>query len=167
MNIIRLRGAALAALLVWAISLSACAHAISARARAMVDKGVPVDSLFRDPEAFKGRTVMLGGIIASTRNEQKRTYIEVVQLPLDYRGRPKNEDVTEGRFIVEAEGYLDPAIYARGREITVVGVVLGRTVRPLGDIEYSYLLLRSVEIHLFEPYYGVPFRFGIGIGATF
>ncbi|GAB4388198.1 MAG: hypothetical protein Kow0025_05980 [Thermodesulfovibrionales bacterium] len=148
-------------------ALAACAHAISERARAMVDPAVSAKELFARPEAFRGRVVMLGGFIVGVRLTEDRTHIEVVQKPLDRTGRPREDDVTEGRFIVVTEGYLDPAIYSPGRELTVAGEVLGRELRPLGDAQYPYVLVRAIEMRLFKAYEPLPVRFGIGVITTF
>jgi hypothetical protein len=45
--------------------------------------------------------------------------------------------------------------------------VAGARVLPLGDIEYRYPLLNSKAIHLWEPYAGPTFHFGIGVFHQF
>jgi outer membrane lipoprotein len=91
----------------------------------------------------------------------------VVQKPLDSRERPEDTNISEGRFLILSEGYLDSAIYSQGTEVTVAGKVIGKRVRPLGEIQYTYPLIKSSEIHLFTPSRGIPIRFGIGIFKTF
>lgn len=154
-------------LILFALSLSGCAHVISQELRQKVDKELTPISLFKEPDVYKGRIVMLGGIIISSINTEEGTYIEVLQIPLDYRGRPEDRDLSHGRFIIFYEGYLDTAIYTRGREITVAGEVIGKRVRPLGEIQYSYPLIKATELHLFKPPLGIPIRFGIEIWKTF
>lgn len=144
-----------------------CAHVVSKELRDMAEKEIAPVDLMKTPDAYKGRIVILGGVIASSINTKEGTYIEVVQKPLDYRGRPGDTDISYGRFIILYEGYLDTAIYSQGREITVAGEVMGKMVRLLGQIQYQYLLIKSRELHLFEPRYRVPIRFGIGIWHTF
>lgn len=147
--------------------LLGCAHVVSKELREKAEKELlPID-VMKNPDAYKGRVVILGGVIVSSTNTKEGTYIEVVQKPLDYRGRPEDTDISSGRFIILYEGYLDTAIYSQGREVTVAGEVSGRIVRPLGQIQYEYLLIKSKELHLFEPRYEVPIRFGIGIWHTF
>ncbi len=148
-------------------SLFGCAHVISQELRGRVDRELTPMALFKDPDAYKGKTVMLGGVIVSSINTDEGTYIEVLQKPLDYRGRPEDADISHGRFIVFYEGYLDTAIYSRGREMTVAGEVIGKRLRPLGEIQYPYPLIKSRELHLFEPPYGIPIRFWIEIWKTF
>ncbi|MEW6162772.1 MAG: Slp family lipoprotein [Nitrospirota bacterium] len=154
-------------LLITIVSLSGCAHVISEelRVKAYGEPSTPI--LFKDPDAYKGRIIILGGVIVSSKNEKEGTYIEVLQKPLDYRGRPEDTDISFGRFIILYEGYLDTAVYTQGREVTVAGEVIGKEVRTLGEIQYPYLLIKSKEIHLFKPRYGIPIRFGIGIWKAF
>lgn len=154
-------------LIVVTLFLLGCAHVISEGLRQKVDKELTPIELFKDPELHKGKIIMLGGIIISSMNTAEGTYIEVLQSPIDYRGRPDDRDRSHGRFIIFHEGYLDTAIYSSGREITVAGEVMGKRVRPLGEIEYSYPVIKAVEIHLFKPPSGIPIRFGIEIWKTF
>lgn len=152
-------------LLLITVSLFSCAHVVSKELRNKAYGEPPVSALFKDPDSSKGRTVILGGIIVSSANTQEGTYIEVLQKPLDNRGRPEDTDASQGRFIIFSEGYLETAVYSQGREITVAGEVIGKELRPLGEIQYPYPLIKSSELHLFEPRYGIPIHFGIGIGV--
>jgi outer membrane lipoprotein len=146
--------------------LSGCAHVISKELRDRADRGIPLSSLFEEPGNYKGRIVVIGGIIANTSNEKEVTYIEVVQQTLDYLGRPVESDTSSGRFLILYEGFLDPVIYSRGRKITVAGEVLGKKVRPIGETVYSYLLVKSIELHVTKPGDGFPILFGIGLGVA-
>jgi outer membrane lipoprotein len=148
-------------------SLLGCAHVISKELREKADKELSFTALLNDPDKYVGRFVILGGIIASSADTEEGTFIEVVQNPLNSRGKPQDTDVSEGRFLVLCEGYLDSAIYSQGTEVTVAGKVIGKRVRPLGEIQYTYPLIKSSEIHLFTPSRGIPIRFGIGIFKTF
>ncbi|NWF52646.1 MAG: Slp family lipoprotein [Nitrospirae bacterium] len=147
------------------ITLFGCAHIVSDELRQKAYGEPPAYALFKDPDSYKGRIVILGGVIISSTNTKEGTYIEVLQKPLDYRGRPEDTDISFGRFIVLYEGYLDTAVYSQGREITVAGEVIGKTFRPLNEIQYPYLLIKSKEIHLLEARYNLPLHFGIGIGV--
>jgi len=151
-------------LLLTIISLFGCANVVSKELRDKAYGEPSASTLFKDADEFKGRIVILGGVIVSSANTKEGTYIEVLQKPLDYRGRPEDTDTSYGRFIIFSEGYLDSAVYSQGREITVAGEVMGRQVRPLGEIQYPYPLIKSKELHLLEPRYDIPIQFGIGIG---
>ncbi len=142
-----------------------CAHIVSKDVRGQVDESLSKSMLFEDPDAYKGSIVILGGNIVSSVNTQEGTVIEVVEKSLDYRGRPKDIDRSLGRFLVWHKEYLDTAIFTRGRNITVAGEVVGKKVRKLGDIDYSYVFLKNRELHLLQPGARMPIHFGIGVGV--
>ncbi|MEW6117110.1 MAG: Slp family lipoprotein [Nitrospirota bacterium] len=151
-------------LLLIAVSLFGCAHVVS---QGMRDRAreVPPQALFSNPDAYKGQTVILGGTIIGASNAKEGTYIEVIQKPLDSRGRPQDTDASFGRFLIFHEGYLDTTIYSRGRAVTVAGEIMGTRVRSIDDLPYSYPLIRSRELHLAETgRRSVPVSIGIGIG---
>ena len=143
--------------------LSGCAHVISQEMREKAERDLPFSVLLNDPDRYVGRYVLLGGVIADAADREEGTYIEVVQKPLDYRGRPKDTDYTEGRFLILYDGYLDTSMYSQGKEITVAGRVIGQRVQSLGEMEYKYPLIESRELHLFSPRYRMPIFFEIGI----
>jgi outer membrane lipoprotein len=94
----------------------------------------------------------------------------VLQYPLGFRNKPSVDSGSEGRFIVEAPGFLDPVVYSAGRQVTVAGIVDGKEVLPLGEINYAYPVVMSREIYLWpvdDAYYLPQFYIGIGIGKTF
>jgi outer membrane lipoprotein len=47
---------------------------------------------------------------------------------------PKDTDHSEGRFLIDYDDLMDPAIYAQGRKITVVAEVQGERTLPLKKI---------------------------------
>jgi len=114
------------------------------------DKGIMFDELSKDPGKYKGRTVLLGGVIIKTENRKDGTILEIYQTELDYYGQPLNTDVSQGRFLAMDEKFLDSEIYRNGRKITVAGVVDGVEVRKLGKIDYQYPYLLIKKIHLWK-----------------
>ncbi len=76
-------------------------------------------------------------------------------------------DETRGRFIAVSKQFLDPTVYARGRVITVVGEVIGDSVKPLGAMVYRYPLLEVEAVHLWEPSYGPRYHVAVGVGVGF
>lgn len=147
--------------------IAGCAHVVSEKHRNMAEKEISIPLLFKSPDRFKDQVVILGGVIASSLNAKEGTYLEIVEKPIDSRGKPEKSDISRGRFIVLHEGFIDTAIYYKGRHVTVAGKVLGKKVRPLGEIDYNYLFLKSLELHLVKPAGDLPVSIGIGIGATF
>jgi outer membrane lipoprotein len=130
--------------------LAGCAPAISKHALRQVDREISFSQLHAAPEEYKGKTLLVGGVIVDTVNKKEGTVLTVYQTALDASNRPTDIDTSEGRFLALYEGLLDGEIYRKGRLVTVVGVVQGARVMPLGEIDYRYPLLRVKEIHLWK-----------------
>jgi len=153
-----------------ALVVIGCAPVISQEALKQVDQSVRFEELLENPEGYRGRTVLLGGDIIETQNLADKTLIVVLQRSLGYRKKPAAEGVSKGRFIVSVTGFLDPSIYRPGRKITVVGLVVGTEVRPLGEIEYTYPLIAKRELYIWpteeSSAAGSGVHFGVGIGIS-
>lgn len=150
--------------------ISSCAHVISDEVLKTVDKNIKVENVFNETDYYKGRNVLLGGMIINVKNEEKITYIEVLEKPLDFRGYPEDTDISRGRFLVSYDGFLDSAIYSRGKYIAVVGEILGTTIGKIDRAEYKYPVIKSKELKLVRlgERVGQPtFHFGIGIFKGF
>ena len=128
-----------------------CAPVISKQLRKEVAKEITFKEVIKDPEAYKEKIVLLSGIILGSKNTKEGTLFEILQKPADMEGRPKDVDESEGRFLALYDGYLDTAIYSRGRNAVVAGKIKGKRVLPLDEIEYTYPLISIKEIHLFKP----------------
>jgi outer membrane lipoprotein len=140
-----------------------CAHAISESLRTQAEPVISFAQLHANPEAYKDRTVILGGEILQTHNLRAGTRLEVLQKPIDRSEAPVTTDSTGGRFMVLCDEYLDPAVYAPGRRITVAGRVLGSYAGKVGEVDYVYPLISCQEKHLWSQivtvphgYYGYP-----------
>jgi outer membrane lipoprotein len=115
-----------------------------------VDESLTYRVVQKDLQKYVGKTVLWGGVIIETKNKQGETTLQIRQTELDIEKRPKNLDSSAGRFMVRYAGFLDPAIYQAGREITVGGEVAGEEILPLGGIQYAYPVVLAKEIHLWE-----------------
>ena len=154
-------------LAMWAVS---CAP-LSKEVMRQVDQDLTYPVVQNNPEAYRGRNILWGGVIVETMNRPGETLLKVRETELDYEKRPTNVDRSAGRFLVQSPGFLDPAIYAEGREITVAGELAGIRVLPLGETQYPYPFVIAKEIRLWEkrrpirsydpydwPYWGYPYR---------
>jgi len=138
-------------LLLSSMIFSGCASIMKPQElRDMSVENIALVQVIKNPEDYKGKTVLWGGKIMRSVNKKEGTLIEVLQLPLDRSDRPKEVDTSEGRFLVLRPDYLDVAIYREGREITAVGEIQGVRALPLGEIEYIYPFLKAKKIHLWE-----------------
>jgi len=154
-------------ILLW---LAACASTISPEVLKDVDQNIRFEALLKNPDAFQGKTVLFGGDIIKTENYPDKTLILVFQLSLNSDKKPIGRDRSAGRFIVSVPGFLDPAIFQPGRQITVVGVVAGKEVRPLDDIDYTYPVIERRHFYLWQRESAIDakprvyFGFGVGVG---
>jgi len=149
--------------------VTGCASVISKQVLDSVDRSVTFQDLKANPDRFIGKIVLTGGQIVATTVKKDETWIEVVQKPLDRNNRPENTDLSYGRFLVLFPGFMDPAIYAAGREITVAGEVKGKRTLPLDTIEYTYPVLTPKEHYVWKPEElsrGLPIGISIGVGGV-
>lgn len=154
-------------LILWVVLvfLSSCAHAVSRGVLKEVDRTITFSALLKEPSAYQGKVVLLGGIIVNTINKQEGTLLEVYQTRLDREERPTDTDRSEGRFLALYQGFLDSEIYKKGRQVTIAGTVQGEKVQLLGEITYRYPYLIAKEIRLWEevkPVQYEPYRWGPG-----
>jgi len=86
-----------------------------------------------------------GGTIAKVHNKSDVTVLEIVSRPLLRSGRPHHNDLTDGRFLAEINGFLDPEIVSPGRDISLVGMV--RRIQPgkVGEAKYRYPVMSVFE----------------------
>jgi len=142
----------LAVCAILAAIVAGCFSPIEKPLRAQIDRSVAFALLRENPEAFVGRLVLLGGIIVRVENQKEKTVLEILEKRLDPWSKPYDEDASGGRFLVVCPEFLDPVIYREGRQVTVVGEVTGKEVRPLGEIDYQYPVVASKQIYLWPEY---------------
>lgn len=130
------------------IFLQGCSYAISPDIVRSADRTVTFEKLQADPHQYKGKIVILGGVIVQVRNSKAGTLLEADQKELDYWGKPLRTDRIGGRFLVMHPRTLDALIYAPGRLLTVAGEVAGIEERSLGDAAALYPLINAREMKL-------------------
>ncbi len=159
--------------------LSGCARAISDEGRKLVDPTLSFGRLKEQPDGYIGKYVILGGQIVSTRNTKEGGQLEVVQYDLDSSGFPDDPLTSGGRFLATSPDFIDPAIYAPGRLVTLLGEVKGKRVLKLDEADYLYPMVAIREIHPWKssqmempytypypsPYYN-PYYYGYDTGPT-
>lgn len=122
-----------------------------------------------DIDRYKDTPVRWGGVIIEVENEAQASLLQVVFHPLDYSGRPQSYKPGTGRFVIRSTEFLDPALYAKDKEITVAGVIAGDIELTVGKRTIRVPMLAATAIHLwpdypnyysypgyFYPYYGYP-----------
>jgi outer membrane lipoprotein len=147
--------------------LAGCVAAFPESALRSVDQSLTLAELRRAPAAHLNVRVMLGGEVLATRPRVGETEIEVLGRRLGASGAPQVSDQSEGRFLVRSREFLDPAVFAAGRRITVLGTVTGTEERQIGDLPYRYPVIAAEQIRLwarevvtpspyYHPYYYPP-----------
>ncbi|MBY0475506.1 MAG: Slp family lipoprotein [Nitrosomonas sp.] len=130
---------------------------------------VSYNQLSHDINNYKDEPVRWGGVIINVENEKNASLMQVLYYPLDFGGRPQPHKAGEGRFVVKTTEFLDPEVYAKDKEITVVGVIAGDIEQTVGKRIIQVPLLSATAIHLWPinpsyyinrgygyPYFGYP-----------
>ncbi len=152
------------------LSITGCTTAVSKESLELIDPGLSFEALHQDPDRYVGRYLLLGGAISEVRlSASGGSELEMVQLPINNRGKITATDHSAGRFIAQDDSFRDPAIFSPGRLVTLVGQVTGSKVLRLGEKDYHYPVLSVTELRLWTPNdhpanFPVHFGFGIGIG---
>ena len=123
-----------------------------------------------NPTAFLNGRVRWGGVIVSTRSVENGSEVEVLAKALGTDSRPEPGDASLGRLLVISDGFLDPAVYSAGREVTVYGVLQNVVVRNIGTRPYAYSLVKAPQLYVWteqsgDRYDDSPFHFGFGFGV--
>ncbi len=130
-------------LLPLALSLGACASA----PKPLAGDYSAVEPL-QASEEHRGQTVRWGGQIVSTTPQAEQTCMEILGRALDPRARPRRGDRSTGRFLACHQGFRDPAVFAAGRQVTVIGQLSGFSERMIGDYRYRYPEIASQTLYL-------------------
>jgi len=104
------------------------------------------------------QAVLWGGEIASVSNLAQGSRVEVVQFRLNASGRPIKSDESGGRFRIEVEGFIDPAIYAPGRLVTAQGLFTTTQAGTIGEHPYTFPVLSTQKVHLWPEIKDPPER---------
>jgi outer membrane lipoprotein len=118
------------------------------RQEALTD--VPFPTLVANAAEYIGRTVILGGYVVEVENEQDVSRIIALQAPLGFGDEPRSRDQSQGRLVIEYDGFLDPEVYQKNRKLTVAGTLLGSSSTEAGKAIYPYARVLLSTIHLWE-----------------
>lgn len=180
-----LLGLSLAVLICFLLFLGGCASVVPRELRQEIDPSLSFQELKENPDLYQGRKVLLGGQIVNMENLKEETRLQILQKPLGRGDVPQATDESEGRFLVDYGGYLDPAIYRSGRSVTVVGEVIGGESIEVGEAEFTAPLVASKFLYLWSdpseydgyyypyrspyyyPYYPWYPYFGLSFGWSF
>ncbi|MGD8785062.1 MAG: Slp family lipoprotein [Thioalkalispiraceae bacterium] len=108
----------------------------------------PVAAVQDQPDAYRNKQVTWGGVILATDAKEKGTEITILAKSLEKSTRPIESDASQGRFIAKIDGFLDPAVYAQNREISINGSITGTVTRKIGEYDYTYPTVSVSSHHL-------------------
>ncbi len=114
---------------------------------------IPYQPVSQNTETYKDAPVRWGGTVIEVENETDFSLMQVLFYPLDRNGYPETKKLGEGRFAVEIDKFLDPAIYTKGVEVTVIGTVKGNIERTIGNKTIRIPLITAKAIHLWPRSY--------------
>lgn len=127
-----------------------CSHIAGDAGLASADRSTAYTDISKNPEAFAGKKVLVGGIIADNRSSGDVMQLEVIQLELLGSGVPDESSSSAGRFLVLSGELLDPLLYRPGTLVTINGEIKGQLVRKLDGTDYRYPLVSASKIYLFR-----------------
>jgi outer membrane lipoprotein len=139
-------------LLLSAILAAGCAAPFSKGLLKQADRSVTVDKVLANPDAFGNALVLWGGVILDTKPKENFTTIEISERPLDYQKRPRDMSLSRGRFMARYKGFLDPSVFCKGKDITLIGRVTGSETGRIGEYSYTYPVVSVEEYNLWAPY---------------
>ncbi|MCL7419672.1 MAG: Slp family lipoprotein [Methylobacter sp.] len=139
-------------LLTIAILLGACTTVPKAIRRAP-EPDIPLADVQKNFSAHQGKPVRWGGVLLEVENRETETLLQILGYPLRYNGRPDVTDAAQGRFIIKTHEFLDPAVYAKDRELTVTGRLIELNERQIGRKSLTLPVIESQQLYLWPEAY--------------
>ncbi len=128
--------------------VAGCAHNLSSRALAMADRTITFAKLRAEPDAYRGKFVILGGVIKAISQIPQGTQIEVEQYPLDGREMPDETAVSGGRFLAMVPEKLASSVCGTDLLVSMAGEVVGKKVLFREGEEYVYPVIAIKELRI-------------------
>jgi starvation-inducible outer membrane lipoprotein len=123
----------------FAAIVGACSSALPAKYLRQVEPDVTLTALVTNPERYRGRVIMLGGVLEEEKYEGGRLWLHVKNRPLDRDYRPHRPPALvgpeAGQYWVVVAPQKIPATYRKWARMTVVGLM--SEMRPMTDNHHS------------------------------
>jgi outer membrane lipoprotein len=110
-----------------------------------------------------GEVARWSGIIAGVNNKKRMTSLDVLYYPAQAGGRPNTSNEPIGRFRVNVDKFLDPAVYKKGKQITALGKLKSKETAKIGEYEYEYPTITDAKVFLWpksKPMPRVEYNYG-------
>lgn len=96
-----------------------------------------------------GASVRWGGRVIEVDPRATHTCFTVLSAHLDSYGRPYSDnDGSGGRFVACRDGFYDPAVFERDREVTFTGRIGGYEQQRVGEYDYRLPRLDASVVYL-------------------
>lgn len=135
------------------VILFSCAPVLDRNLMNQGQRNPSLNELRTNPDAYKGKLYILGGVVVDARFTQNGSQIEVLSKPVDSYGSLKDTQQSMGRFLAiypKEKGLLDPVIYKKGRDVTLAGEFIETRKSKIDDYEYVYPVFEIRQIYLWE-----------------
>lgn len=142
--------------------LAGCASNVPQQIRDEPSLNITPSQVQHAAESYTGKTIRWGGAIIEIQNRKTETRLTILAQALGRYGEPIEGDESLGRFIAIIPRFLDPAIYAKQRTITIYGDIHQVVTEKIDDFTYHYPLITVRQHYLwparqaeeeFYPYY--------------
>lgn len=152
----------LAGVFVWGL-LAGCAGRIPPQLAEQVSWNLDFPEIRRQPEAYRGWVVALGGTVTHIDAVEAGYRVVVSELALDGSSRPRPAvgQLPRGMFIVLIPRQMFPSALRPGVEITVVGEVRGLGAVPEAGSAEALPLLEARYIQVWSPSWWPHFQLGV------
>lgn len=149
--------------------LSGCANLIPHNISEAPVPNLTLSDVIEKTDIHKNQPVRWGGSILTVTNHAKDTEIEILLKELDGSGKPVEGDIALGRFLARVDGFIDPAVYAQKRMLTVYGLVDSVLTRSIGEKPYAYPVIKAQTLYLWprESEYPYPDYYPYGYYGPF
>jgi outer membrane lipoprotein len=152
-------------LLTLSLIFFSCAPVLNREYMREGSREVSFQLLGENPNEFKGRLFILGGVIVHTKFTAAGSQIEAMHVPVDGSGYFEERGSSEGRFLALSpkDGtMLDPEVYRRGRRVTLAGEFVELRKGRIDEMEYVYPVFQIKQIYLWPmegSYYPAPYYY--------
>jgi len=134
-------------LLMLSILLNACSNLPVALQKAPA-MDVQLTEVIKNISSYRNMPVRWGGTVIEVENEEHLTDIQLLYFPLNSDGSLRLNDPNQGRFVIQSPKFLDPALYVKGSEVTVAGIVSAETERIIGKKSLRLPVITIQAIYL-------------------
>lgn len=128
--------------------ITGCTHIISDQSLERADRSIGFSELRKNPDAYRGKFIILGGVVTGVKKVRGVVQLEMMEYPLDSGEMPDISARPGGQFLVILPPGIGYASFQPGMMVTMAGEVVGAEVKSLENVEDRYPVLVAKEIHI-------------------